>query len=243
MSQAEDLDAIDKYISKTGTTSSKAFDLQTAWNTWFDNLGWYEKQTDADIMAEARRRKADFDVAMKRVSAGERIGVTTVNEPFADLKDGGPILTGNTMPMIRQGSGDKEAVKTWQRIVGASPIDGLFGPNTDRLTRSWQTANGLVADGIVGPASWSKALGKQISTPSVPSRPASVPQPSVEQALAYTTAPGFSFQQTWASLRGRYDGLTSWQRVGVNSAFFLALFLPIAMSKPAPQPRGQSARR
>lgn len=30
-------------------------------------------------------------------------------------------------------------------------VDGVFGPVTDRIVRLWQTHNGLVVDGIVGP--------------------------------------------------------------------------------------------
>ena len=30
-------------------------------------------------------------------------------------------------------------------------VDGWFGPQTDRVVRAWQTANGITVDGIVGP--------------------------------------------------------------------------------------------
>ena len=38
------------------------------------------------------------------------------------------------------------------------PIDGTFGPATEFKVKEWQKNNGLVADGIVGNASWSKLL-------------------------------------------------------------------------------------
>jgi len=36
--------------------------------------------------------------------------------------------------------------------------DGDFGPGTERALKEWQAANGLVADGIAGPATLGKLL-------------------------------------------------------------------------------------
>ena len=40
-----------------------------------------------------------------------------------------------------------------------SPADGIFGPGTERIVKHWQSSNGLVADGIVGPKTLGKLLG------------------------------------------------------------------------------------
>lgn len=61
---------------------------------------------------------------------------------------GTPIKTGS------KGDG----VKLVQAIVGATP-DGDFGAKTDALVKAWQTARGLKADGVVGPATWAKMFG------------------------------------------------------------------------------------
>ena len=45
-----------------------------------------------------------------------------------------------------------------QRALGLT-ADGDFGPGTERVVKEWQTKNGLVADGIVGPKSLGKLLG------------------------------------------------------------------------------------
>lgn len=48
-------------------------------------------------------------------------------------------------------------VKTLQTFVGASPVDGVFGPMTKAKVMAWQAANGLVADGLFGNLSKAKA--------------------------------------------------------------------------------------
>ncbi len=52
-----------------------------------------------------------------------------------------------------------EAVKKWQAIIHV-PMDGKFGYATESATRIWQKHFHLVPDGIVGPLTWSKALGE-----------------------------------------------------------------------------------
>lgn len=43
-------------------------------------------------------------------------------------------------------------VMNLQTVVGATPIDGIFGNMTKAKVMAWQSSNGLVADGLVGPA-------------------------------------------------------------------------------------------
>jgi peptidoglycan hydrolase-like protein with peptidoglycan-binding domain len=61
-----------------------------------------------------------------------------------------------SLPTLKKGSKGK-AVKVWQAIIGAS-IDGIFGSNTEALTRTFQSSKGLEVDGIVGTQSWSAGL-------------------------------------------------------------------------------------
>ena len=60
-------------------------------------------------------------------------------------------------PLLRLGSVGP-GVQNWQRFLADAlkeplAIDAAFGPKTERATRAWQSANGLGADGIVGPKS------------------------------------------------------------------------------------------
>jgi len=48
-------------------------------------------------------------------------------------------------------------VTTLQNLVGATPIDGLFGPMTKAKVVAWQKAHDLIADGLFGPVSKAKA--------------------------------------------------------------------------------------
>jgi peptidoglycan hydrolase-like protein with peptidoglycan-binding domain len=60
-------------------------------------------------------------------------------------------------PVKKGSKGD--AVKLVQAIVGANPQDGDFGPGTEGKVKAWQTANGLTADGVIGPVTWKKMFG------------------------------------------------------------------------------------
>jgi putative chitinase len=53
-----------------------------------------------------------------------------------------------------------EDVKKLQQKLGLV-ADGEFGPKTESAVKSWQTANGLVSDGVVGNTTWSKMFGSE----------------------------------------------------------------------------------
>lgn len=67
-------------------------------------------------------------------------------------------------PTLKQG--DKgEMVKRAQVLLQAAGFDpngadGVFGPGTKKAAIAWQKSVGLVADGIIGPASWAKLMEK-----------------------------------------------------------------------------------
>ena len=59
---------------------------------------------------------------------------------------------------IRQGSRGPLVAEVQEKL-DISPADGIFGLGTAKIVKHWQSSNGLVADGIVGPKTLGKLLG------------------------------------------------------------------------------------
>jgi putative chitinase len=76
--------------------------------------------------------------------------------------------------MLLKKGDNNENVKLMQQKLGIEPAVTNFGPKTEAAVKAWQAANGLTADGIVGPATWAKIMGE--STP--------VPAPIVSAPIA-----------------------------------------------------------
>ena len=66
------------------------------------------------------------------------------------------------LPLLQKNSRG-EPVLSLQALLTARghscAVDGIFGCETDKAVRAFQEARGLVADGIVGPATWATILG------------------------------------------------------------------------------------
>ncbi len=65
------------------------------------------------------------------------------------------------IPVVKLGSSG-QPVKNWQALLTARghilAADGEFGLNTEAVTRTFQSAQKLNPDGVVGPATWTAAL-------------------------------------------------------------------------------------
>ena len=57
--------------------------------------------------------------------------------------------------MVLKKGDNNETVKKIQVVLGVDPV-GNFGPKTEEAVKAWQAANGLTADGVVGPATLAK---------------------------------------------------------------------------------------
>jgi len=53
-------------------------------------------------------------------------------------------------------------VAAWQRLAEVLPADGIFGSDTEKATKAWQAAHGLLPDGIVGPQTRAAAGGLHV---------------------------------------------------------------------------------
>lgn len=74
----------------------------------------------------------------------------------------GPNTWGKLILTVREGS-NGDAVRAVQTLLvknGRSvSVDGAFGPGTKSAVVSFQSANGLTADGVVGPQTWQQLEG------------------------------------------------------------------------------------
>ena len=77
--------------------------------------------------------------------------------------------------MLLKKGDNNENVKLMQQKLGIEPAVTNFGPKTEAAVKAWQSAHGLTADGIVGPATWAKIMGETTT---------SVPEPVVAAPIA-----------------------------------------------------------
>lgn len=94
--------------------------------------------------------------------------------------------------ILRHGSqgDDVRTLQTQLRAFGfyQGAIDGDFGPKTDAGVRSFQTARGLAADGIVGASTWTAVLKSPLSASSaaeLDAKLAAAGRRAVEEARRY----------------------------------------------------------
>ena len=70
--------------------------------------------------------------------------------------------------MLLKKGDNNENVKLMQQKLGIEPAVTNFGPKTEAAVKAWQSAHGLTADGIVGPATWAKIMGESAAVVATP---------------------------------------------------------------------------
>jgi peptidoglycan hydrolase-like protein with peptidoglycan-binding domain len=119
--------------------------------------GVFGPQTEKATKNIQRKNKLKAD-GVVGPNTWKLMGNNIVEKPPTSLK---PVNTGNSnnnFQVLKKGSFG-EQVKQWQLFLQSAGykipfVDGAFGPETERETIKFQVANGLKADGVVGPKTW-----------------------------------------------------------------------------------------
>ncbi|NNG40716.1 hypothetical protein HJ588_15735 [Flexivirga sp. ID2601S] len=111
-----------------------------------------------------------------------------------------------TVVTVRYGS-TGSYVKTVQQRLGGLAVDGIFGTRTLAKVKTFQSAHRLVADGIVGPLTWTALGGFPGSTPTpMPTPP--TPPPSCKVSVLRYGATGSYVSSAQGKLGGiAVDGI------------------------------------
>jgi len=78
--------------------------------------------------------------------------------------------------MLLKNGSEGADVKKLQVKLGVEAI-GKFGPKTEAAVKAWQKANGLTADGMVGPGTWNKMFGTTSEPSNIIQEDKIIPQP------------------------------------------------------------------
>jgi peptidoglycan hydrolase-like protein with peptidoglycan-binding domain len=186
--RSDDLDAIKNYFDRTAPQSSAADIAKQSFYQWWSKIGFFGRHLSDGNLAEAQRRKISFDAANGVAKPASDGGLTAeeqdyfANMPSVDVtglppaavklrmveaaKDAtfaskpppGSILALQYGTLKTGSKGD--GVKRWQAAIQVNQT-GTFDAATTAATKTFQTAHGIKADGVVGPASWTAALGSK----------------------------------------------------------------------------------
>jgi hypothetical protein len=105
----------------------------------------------------------EFEAWHWQYTLGDASPDGSVQAPVEALKPSGGSVEAGPMnfeyPGTPVGLGSKGvSASLVQAMIGAK-ADGDFGPKSVASLKAWQTANGLTADGSVGPVTWKKRFG------------------------------------------------------------------------------------
>lgn len=181
---ADDIEAINTYIVNTAVKTPEAGNLQAQWKTYYGNLNFIDKALDSTFQESSNRRTvfnaanqnpedlthaADLTpqrASVKQAAIASSPALSPAQKAVAIAKNPTipttPGVPGSAVShaTIKQGSKGSDVI-AWQKIIGVT-ADGNFGSGTATATKAFQTKHGLTADGVVGPKTWSAALGTPV---------------------------------------------------------------------------------
>lgn len=152
-----------KFGESIGKTAEEAAEYVATPAGAIESACWFWDTTKLNEIADT-----DNVVKMTKKINGGNIGLEDRQQRYAnalkvlgmdadDLGTDEGHIDVDDIGVLRKGC-KGEGVKMMQEALGIG-ADGDFGPGTERALRQWQMSNGLVADGIAGPATLEKLLG------------------------------------------------------------------------------------
>lgn len=158
MSNLEDLNAIQSYVANTATKTLEAATLKSSFASWFDGLGWAEKNvmTGDDTLANARAKREVFNRANKDVLAFVPREMTAQDE--ADIKKLGSVDVTGMTPQQAHSAAWKDApyVPPYKPPTPTTPASSAgkklptlkrYANNDPVYVKQWQGILGLGQDG------------------------------------------------------------------------------------------------
>lgn len=131
---------------------------RSAWKVYTKNtIGPRGDWWHVEIAPQHADDPAYYEAVFAEITGG-KVAPAPKSAPQASAPSGGGLHFAYPGHPVVRGHKHAEEVMLVQAIVGAKP-DGDFGPATEKAVKNWQKANGLKADGIVGPITWKKMFG------------------------------------------------------------------------------------
>ncbi len=150
-------------LSQSGSTGPDTALIQTWLNGIHDACTHYDPLTvDGKFGAGTTRAVQEFQIR-NDLDADGKVGQKTWDALFAKYAaahDGNEQYPGVLMSAGQTGATVKSAQQQLNTRGAKLDADGKFGVATTAAVRSFQSANGLTADGIIGPTTWSKLYSK-----------------------------------------------------------------------------------
>ena len=194
--QSDDIDAIANYILNTGTKSTAAFDLQSEFRGWYNNLGFYDKNFSDDAVAKATSYRERFNAS--NVAGG---GGALAPAP-APSGSGAQPVTADATKAIQQ------TLNTALIAAGYKPIDadGKLGAGTCGAIAWYQQTVNPAAGAQFASACATKKPWTAPSKPSAYKAPltttATLPTTTTQPPASETTKAGMMGAGAWAMVAG-----------------------------------------
>lgn len=142
--QADDIDAINRYIVYASIKTKDAAKIKDEWIRWHDGLGWWSKNMDSAVYDEARNKRNRFNLA-NATSNAEKESIKNTQQTGLSTEE----MQGGTRRVLSSGTyevADEESIipTSFKLGVGLTITTAVLG---------------YVAYKFYSPTSWLKGFG------------------------------------------------------------------------------------